>query len=201
MIQRSPPLGVALPNRPTALSVQVPVQFLHMLAEMWGQVKSGQERSEQAPALSSMHADLEKSLDDLEHVSVGSRSTCLSSGSNLSSPDCCTPASSPGLSSGYCCLSPSDKAQLIEDLKKAICASSPPNATTLSPLLRPYMRNPSSSSIPAAISPCLIPAGAAPQPPRCVSLAPAQLRTALPAGRIAWQPIMLTTIHHAHGAL
>merc|ERR1711865_142867 len=141
-------------------TVQVPVKLMQMLGKMWEQIREDQESVENGPSTSSAHASLDKGFDksyhDFDQVSLAS--TCLLPSSNLSSPQCSTPASSPGSSTRsigspdrYCSLSPADKAQLIQDLKDALCTSPQAKITTSSPVLR--SRAWQGASVPVAPSP------------------------------------------------
>lgn len=176
-------------------TVQVPVKFMEMLGEMWEQIQADRERVEQVAKCSSARSNLDKRCADLDENS--SRSTALSPSSSLSSPDCSTPASSPGSSARslgspvqYCVLSAADKAELIQDVKEAIRAKSPSKAAAPPSVLGPCVV---SAAIPAAASARQIQAMPS---SRCVSVVPAQVGAVVPSGRFSWQPVAVTTVHH-----
>jgi len=208
----------AWPTQPAdQATVEVPVQLMQMLGDMWEQIKDKREKDDIVARTRFIQAESQKGYDDLDQVSLAS--TRFSSTSNLSSPDCNVSVSSPGSSAsspGSCAspvgcrggcrgLSSADKTQLIQDLKDVLRAGSQVPASTHSPLSACAQRAPL-VSMSAATSPYPIRVGVPMPSLRCVSLATTphlqtvaattKLESSVPVRRLVWHPVAVPTTRH-----
>lgn len=215
-------------------TAEVPVEFLKMLAEMWQQIKDGQQAAEHAStaALPSMGK-----LPLASELSPGGSTLVPSSAPSLTSTmtSLCSRGCSVATTSAVDSPSPTgmstrmtaeDKAQLIKELREALCTSLPSKGASVArgqqlslsrsaALLTHIQGTPIAACPLVPQQPCVARGVAsAPHPlaspraasrgpglvatsPRAVSPSRALSHPAVPHGRrMSWQKVAVTSIHH-----